>query len=90
MSLSLKDVLEVYTPEVTRFLFAATKPNTEFSISFDLDVIKIYEDYDKFERIYYGVEDVKEEKKEHLKEFTNYLNHTCQAKESLIRSDSDI
>ncbi|WP_210375927.1 lysine--tRNA ligase [Borreliella burgdorferi] len=65
--ISLKDVLEVYTPEVTRFLFAATKPNTEFSISFDLDVIKIYEDYDKFERIYYGVEDVKEEKKRAFK-----------------------
>ncbi|AHH08628.1 lysine--tRNA ligase [Borrelia anserina] len=65
--ISLKDVLEIYTPEVTRFLFASTKPNTEFSISFDLDVIKIYEDYDKFERVYYGIETIKENKKEAFK-----------------------
>lgn len=52
----LYDVLEVYTPEVTRYLFAGTRPNTEFAISFDLDAIKIYEDYDKTERVYYGAE----------------------------------
>ncbi len=50
---SLIDVLEVYTPEVTRYMFAGTRPNTEFSISFDLDVLKIYEDYDKCERTYF-------------------------------------
>ncbi|UGQ17436.1 lysine--tRNA ligase [Borrelia sp. RT1S] len=64
---SLKDVLEIYTPEITRFLFASTKPNIEFSISFDLDVIKIYEDYDKFERVYYGIETIKESKREAFK-----------------------
>ncbi|WKC58199.1 lysine--tRNA ligase [Borrelia sp. P9F1] len=64
---SLKDVLEIYTPEITRFLFASTKPNIEFSISFDLDVIKIYEDYDKFERVYYGIETIKESKQEAFK-----------------------
>ncbi len=51
---SLIDVLEVYTPEVTRYMFAGTRPNTEFSISFDLDVLKIYEDYDKCERTYFS------------------------------------
>jgi lysyl-tRNA synthetase class 1 len=60
----LKDVLEVYTPEVTRYLFAGTRPNTEFAISFDLDVIKIYEDYDKTERIYFGTETVDEKRRE--------------------------
>ncbi|MBN2511056.1 MAG: lysine--tRNA ligase, partial [Spirochaetales bacterium] len=50
---SLVDVLEVYTPEVTRFIFAGTRPNTEFAISFDLDVLKIYEDYEKCERLYF-------------------------------------
>lgn len=63
---SLPDVLEIYTPEVTRYLFAGTRPNAEFAISFDLDVIKIYEDYDKCERIYYGVQEVAE--KERLKQ----------------------
>ena len=54
----LSEVLEIYQPEVVRHLFAGTRPNAEFAISFDLDVIKIYEDYDKSERIYYGVQEV--------------------------------
>lgn len=62
--ISLKDVLEVYQPEVVRYLFAGTRPDTEFSISFDLDVIKIYEDYDKCERIYFGKEQVDPKKLE--------------------------
>jgi len=60
--ISLKEVLAVYQPEVVRFMFASTRPNTEFSISFDLDVLKIYEDYDRCERVYYGVEVVSEKK----------------------------
>jgi lysyl-tRNA synthetase class 1 len=56
--ISLGDVLEVYQPEVLRYLFAGTRPNSEFAISFDLDVIKIYEDYDRCERIYYDQEAV--------------------------------
>ncbi len=57
---SLKDVLEIYQPEVVRYLFASSRPNTEFAVSFDLDVIKIYEDYDRCERIYFGAEKVSE------------------------------
>ena len=60
---SLKDVLEVYQPEVVRYMFAGTRPNSEFVISFDLDVIKIYEDYDRCERIYYGLENVSEKRR---------------------------
>jgi lysyl-tRNA synthetase class 1 len=59
--ITIADVLKVYTPEVTRFLFAGTRPNTEFTISFDLDVIKIYEDYDKTERIAWKMEEAKDE-----------------------------
>ncbi|ULQ61151.1 lysine--tRNA ligase [Brucepastera parasyntrophica] len=57
--IALQDVLRVYQPEITRYLFAGTRPNTEFVISFDLDVIKIYEDYDKTERIAWGAERAK-------------------------------
>jgi len=57
----LSDVLKVYTPELTRYLFAGTRPNSEFTISFDLDVIKIYEDYDKTERIAWKLESAKDE-----------------------------
>ncbi len=62
--IDLYDVLAVYTPEVTRYLFAGTRPNTEFAISFDLDVIKIYEDYDRCERIAFGIEPVDEKRRE--------------------------
>ena len=57
----LPDLLRVYQPELVRYLFAGTRPNTEFVISFDLDVIKIYEDYDKTERIYWGTEKAKDD-----------------------------
>ena len=57
----LPDVLRVYTPEVTRYLFVSSRPNAEFTISFDLDVIKIYEDYDKTERIAWKLEEAKDE-----------------------------
>lgn len=59
---SLGDVLDVYTPEITRYMFASTRPNTEFAISFDLDVLKIYEDYDNCERRYFGLLPVNEKK----------------------------
>lgn len=52
--IALPDVLAIYTPEITRFLFAGTRPNSEFAISFDLDVLKVYEDYEKLERLYFS------------------------------------
>ena len=57
--IALPDALDVYQAEVLRFLFAGTRPNTEFDISFDMDVVKIYEDYDKMERIVFGVDKAK-------------------------------
>lgn len=59
--IALPDALNVYQAEVLRYIFAGTRPNTEFSISFDMDVLKIYEDYDKTERIVYGVDKAKSE-----------------------------
>jgi len=38
--IALPDVLRYYPPEIVRYMFAGTRPNTEFSISFDLDVLK--------------------------------------------------
>ena len=59
--IALPDALDVYQAEVLRYIFAGTRPNTEFAISFDLDVLKVYEDYDKPERIVYGVDKAKSE-----------------------------
>ncbi|HLD12832.1 MAG TPA: lysine--tRNA ligase [Candidatus Nanoarchaeia archaeon] len=57
-ALTVKDVLEIYEPRVILWMFANYRPNSEFAISFDLDVLKIYEDFDRCERIYYGTEKV--------------------------------
>jgi lysyl-tRNA synthetase class 1 len=51
----------VYQPEVLRYIFAGTRPNTEFAISFDLDVLKIYEDYDRTERVAWGTDKARNE-----------------------------
>ena len=51
--LTLDEVEQIYEPEVLRYLFVGTKPKSGFQISFDNDVIKIYEDYDALERKYY-------------------------------------
>lgn len=60
---TLQDVLDIYEPELVRWLFAGTRPNATFNISFDTDVIKIYEDFDKCERIYFGQEEANEKEK---------------------------
>lgn len=58
--ITLKDMLEIYEPDIVRYLFASTRAHAEFAISFDLDVLKIYEDFDRCERIYFKTEIVEE------------------------------
>ncbi len=53
-ALTLNDVEEIYEPGILRYLFVGTKPKTGFQISFDNDVIKIYEEFDKLESDYYN------------------------------------
>jgi lysyl-tRNA synthetase class 1 len=60
--ITVGECLKIYEPEMVRWLFAGTRPKSEFAISFDLDVIKNYEEFDKCERIYFGKEKVKENK----------------------------
>ena len=57
--IALPDALDVYQAEVLRYMFAGTRPDTEFAISFDMDVLKVYEDYDKTERVVYGIDPAK-------------------------------
>ena len=49
-------------PEILRYIFASYKTNIDFSVSFDLDVLKVYEDFDKMERIAFGIDKVNEKK----------------------------
>ncbi|MGI5097698.1 lysine--tRNA ligase [Treponema socranskii] len=57
--IALPDALAVYQPEVLRYIFAVNKVDHEFAISFDLDVITVYEAYDRTERIAWGLEQAK-------------------------------
>ncbi len=54
--ITLGEALEVYEPAVIRWLFASRKPNLDFSIAFDLDVMKAYDEFDRTERYAHGVE----------------------------------
>ena len=60
---TVADCLEVYEPEVLRWIFVSYRPNTEFQISFDVDVIALYEAYARLRRVAYGLEEAKDEQK---------------------------
>jgi lysyl-tRNA synthetase class 1 len=63
---TIRDTLDVYLPEIVRFLFAGTKPVKEFAIMFDENVFKVYEDFYTAERAYFGKEKLDEKKKAQL------------------------
>lgn len=46
---TLSDAYEVYEPQMVRWIFASQRPNTDFAIAFDIDVIKIYDEFDRSE-----------------------------------------
>jgi len=52
-ALMLSEVEEIYEPAVLRYLFVGTKPKSAFNISFDNDVISIYEKFDTLEKKYF-------------------------------------
>ncbi|MFH1325487.1 MAG: lysine--tRNA ligase [archaeon] len=62
-TLTVSGVEKVYEPEIIRWLFVGTRPNKGFEISFDNDVIKLYEDFDELERKYYEKEANQQEKR---------------------------
>jgi len=59
---TVNDVLKVYEPEMVRWIFASYKSNVDFAVSFDLDAIKTYEDFDRQERLAFGVDQGNEKK----------------------------
>jgi lysyl-tRNA synthetase class 1 len=56
-AVTVAECLEIYEPEMLRWIFASQRPNSEFQISFDLDVIKLYEDYDRARATAYEPDD---------------------------------
>ncbi len=65
--ISVEEVLNIYLPEITRFLFAGTKPNKEFAIAFDDEIFKIYDDFYRAEKEYFLEEEKNPKKLAHLK-----------------------
>ncbi len=62
-TITLYELLQVYEPEMIRWIFASYKPNNSFDIAFDLDILKNYEDFDRLERAVYELEPINEEKR---------------------------
>ena len=52
--ITLKDCLEIYEPQILRYMFVKARPNTEFAIAFDNEVLKIYSEYDELEQQYFS------------------------------------
>lgn len=51
--ITISDLLEVYEPEVIRYMYT-TKINKSFEISFDADLLNVYNYYDKAKKMYYN------------------------------------
>ncbi|SMF50096.1 lysine--tRNA ligase [Pseudobacteriovorax antillogorgiicola] len=48
--LTLREAFAVYEPQMVRWIFASQRPNHDFSIAFDVDVIKVYDEFDRAEK----------------------------------------
>jgi lysyl-tRNA synthetase class 1 len=55
--ITLAEAQLIYEPAVIRWIFASRKPNLDFTIAFDLDVMRTYDDFDRCERYAYGTEE---------------------------------
>jgi lysyl-tRNA synthetase class 1 len=60
-TVDLKEMKRIYEPEVIRYLFVKPVPSRSFEISFDADVINLYEGFDRLERVYFGAEEPSKE-----------------------------
>ncbi|MCD6476696.1 MAG: lysine--tRNA ligase, partial [Candidatus Aenigmarchaeota archaeon] len=63
--LTIKDMLAIYLPEIFKFLYVGTKPNKEFNLPIDEDIIKTFDDFYTVEKIFFGKEKVSERNKKH-------------------------
>ncbi len=61
-TINLEEMLSVYSPELVRYIFAVRLPKKNFEISFEgMDVFRLYSEFQKLERIYFGKEECSEE-----------------------------
>ncbi len=55
-TIDLKEMKSIYEPCVIKYLFVRTIPSKAFEISFDGDVITLYDAFDRLERVYFEAE----------------------------------
>jgi lysyl-tRNA synthetase class 1 len=72
----VSDLLKIYEPSIVRFVYTQ-RINKAFFIPFDLDVYNVYNEFDKCERIYFGVEKGKEENKRRYELSRTEKYETC-------------
>ncbi|AFK21890.1 lysine--tRNA ligase [Pyrococcus sp. ST04] len=60
----LSDLYEVLEPGLVRFIFARHRPNKEIKIDVGLGLLNLYDEFDRVERIYFGVEEAKGDEEE--------------------------
>jgi lysyl-tRNA synthetase class 1 len=64
----LSDLYEVLEPGIIRFIYAKARPNKELKIDLGLGLLNLYDEFDRVERIYFGIERAKNpEEEEELK-----------------------
>ena len=51
---SLKQCLKVYSPQMILWMFARERPNHDFSLALDEDVLRVYEEYDSAIKLVMG------------------------------------
>jgi lysyl-tRNA synthetase class 1 len=54
--ITLGEALEVYDGHMVRWIFASQRPNHDFSLAFDQDVIKTYDEFDRAEEAAFAAE----------------------------------
>ncbi|MGK0366882.1 MAG: lysyl-tRNA synthetase class 1 [Thermoproteota archaeon] len=79
---TLGDILKVYEPEMVRYIFANNRTNIDFAISFDSEVIKNYDEYDRMERLALGIDQGNDKKTSYAKRVyeisqVNDVNEAC-------------
>jgi lysyl-tRNA synthetase class 1 len=60
----LSDLYEVLEPGIIRFIYAKARPNKELKIDLGLGLLNLYDEFDKVERIYFGLEHAKNPEEE--------------------------
>ncbi len=52
--ITLGEALLVYSPQIIRWIFCSQRPNHDFALAFDEDVIKIHDEFDRAEALSLG------------------------------------